>query len=221
MRFLAAGALLGLLLLSAYAVFEPNASDDGTPDQNSEIVATDGEGDRDAFATVDPNPESATSIDSPQVEAPPVLRAAPDLVDLDGWLQTEAVSLSDFDAPVKIVQFWTFGCYNCKNTIPYLQDIYATYHDDGLEIIGVHAPEFAYEADPLHVASAAADLGVTWPIALDTDKVNFRSWQSPRRFWPRTYVIDADGNIRFDRIGEGAYDELEATVAYLLAEANG
>ncbi|NNC42992.1 MAG: redoxin domain-containing protein [Acidimicrobiia bacterium] len=221
MRFLAAGALLSMLVVSAYAVFGPTASDVLTSDQNPVTEVTDGVVDRGADATIASDAESGAGIDSLQVEAPPVLRAAPDLVDLDGWLQTDAASFSDFDAPVKIVQFWTFGCYNCKNTIPYLQDIYATYRDDGLEIIGVHAPEFAYEADPANIASAAVDLGVTWPIALDTDKVNFRSWQSPRRFWPRTYVIDADGNIRFDRIGEGAYDELEATVAYLLAEANG
>ena len=160
------------------------------------------------------------SLNRPQLaEAPPNLGAAPELVDIEGWLQTDATSLDQIDAPVKIVQFWTFGCYNCKNTIPFLQDIHAKYRLQGLEIIGVHAPEFDYESDPEAIAEAAVELGVTWPIALDTEKKNFRSWQSPRRFWPRTFVLDSDGNIRFDRIGEGAYEELEATVAYLLAEA--
>lgn len=144
------------------------------------------------------------------------LGAARDLVDLDGWLQTDATSLDDFDGQVMIVQFWTFSCFNCKNTIPHLQEIYAARHDDGLEIIGIHAPEFDFEKDPDAIAAAAVDLGVTWPIALDTGKRNFRAWQPGRRFWPRTFVIDQRGEVRFDHIGEGAYDELEAAVAQLI-----
>lgn len=150
-------------------------------------------------------------------EAPPVLDDKPELIGLDGWLQSDATGLASFDGQVRIVQFWTFGCYNCKNTLPHLQDLYAEHHDDGLEIIGVHAPEFDYEADVDNIAAAAIDLGVTWPIALDTEKVNFRAWQGRRRFWPRTYVLDQQGRVRFDHIGEGAYDELAATVEYLLA----
>ncbi len=149
--------------------------------------------------------------------APENFGAAGTLVDLDGWLQTEATSLEDFDGQVKILQFWTFSCFNCKATIPTLQGLYATYGPAGLEIIGVHSPEFDYEKDLALVQQAADDLGVTWPIAIDNQKLNFRSWQGSRRFWPRTYVIDANGDIRFDHIGEGAYEELEATVAYLLA----
>ncbi len=138
------------------------------------------------------------------------------LTGLGGWLQRNVRSLQDLRGQVVIVQFWTFGCYNCKNTIPHLQDIYAEYKDDGLEIVGVHAPEFAYEEDADAILSAAAELGVTWPIALDTDRRNFRAWQGSPAYWPRTYVLDQDGLIRFDHIGEGKYDELEATVASLL-----
>lgn len=150
------------------------------------------------------------------VDAPPVLGPAPDLVDLDGWLQTDATEFSSFDNQVRIVQFWTFGCINCKRTLPNLSALYAEYADDGLEIIGVHSPEFAFEEDPTAIQAAATDLDITWPIALDTEKTNFRSWQDGRRFWPRTYVIDRDGQIRFDHVGEGAYDELNAAVAYLI-----
>ncbi|MGH1491601.1 MAG: redoxin domain-containing protein [Acidimicrobiales bacterium] len=149
-------------------------------------------------------------------EAPPLLGEKPGLDNLDGWLQTDAQEFEAFDGQVRIVQFWTFGCHNCKATIPHLQDIYADWHDDGLEIIGVHAPEFSYEADHGNIANAAVDLGVTWPIALDTEKKNFRSWQEKRRFWPRTYVLDQNGQVRFDRIGEGQYQELADTVAYLI-----
>ena len=140
------------------------------------------------------------------------------LTNLDGWLQTDITGLDDLRGRVVIVQFWTFGCRNCKNTLPYLQDIYADYKDLGLEIVGVHSPEFAYEEDPAAVAAAAKELGVTWPIALDTRQHSFFAWQGNRGYWPRTYVLDRDGLIRFDHIGEGKYAELEQIVAALLAE---
>ena len=159
---------------------------------------------------------SAPTNTTPLTNAPPVLGQAGDLVDLDGWLQTDATQFSDFDGSVRVVQFWTFGCFNCKNTLENLRGLYDELGPHGLEVIGVHAPEFDFEADPVAIAQAAIDLNVNWPIALDTDKTNFRAWQPGRRFWPRTFVLDRDGNIRFDRIGEGAYDELNATVAYLI-----
>lgn len=97
-----------------------------------------------------------------------------DLTNLDGWLQTDATSFSEFSGRVRIVQFWTFSCSNCKNTIPHLSSIYETYRGDGLEIIGVHAPEFDFERDPVAIAAAAVEEGVTWPIAIDNAKTNFR-----------------------------------------------
>ncbi len=152
-------------------------------------------------------------------DAPPDLGPAPELTDIDGWINADpsTTGLSSYSGQVRIVQYWTFGCFNCKNTLPHLKEIYNRYQPEGLEIIGVHAPEFDYEADPANISAAVVELGVNWPVALDTSKANFRSWQDDRRFWPRTYVLDQNGNIRFDHIGEGAYDELEATVAHLLA----
>ncbi len=163
----------------------------------------------------DPPPPALTA-------APPNLGPAPELVDIDGWINAEPTTdgLNSYGGQVRIVQYWTFGCFNCKNTLPHLKEIYNRYQPDGLEIIGVHAPEFDYEADPANISAAVVELGVNWPVALDTSKTNFRSWQGDRRFWPRTYVLDRDGNIRFDRIGEGAYNELEATVAHLLANGS-
>jgi thiol-disulfide isomerase/thioredoxin len=164
--------------------------------------------------------EAEAGGDSPPTteptEAPPILDDKPDLVDIDGWLNTDATSLDDFAGQVTIVEFWTFGCFNCKNRLPHTQELYADYRDRGLEIVGVHAPEFEYERDPVAVAEAAEELGVTWPIALDTEKTNFRTWQGSRRFWPRVYVFDQDGQLRYDHIGEGDYDGLEAVVDHLI-----
>ena len=149
----------------------------------------------------------------------PVLRPAPDLVELDGWLQTKADSLDDFEGKGLVVQFWTFSCRNCKATIPNLREIYSTYGRDQVEIVGVHAPEFSFEEDPAAVLTAATELGVNWPIALDTGKRNFHGWQEGRTaYWPRTYVIDGHGQIRFDHIGEGKYEELRDAVAARVAE---
>ncbi len=161
-------------------------------------------------------PVSAPTTTAPLETAPENLGPVPELVQLDGWLQTDGDSFDTVKGEVTIVQFWTYGCYNCTNTLPHLQEIYANHKDDGLEIIGVHSPEFEREEDPVGIQEAADRLGVSWPIALDTQKKNFRSWQGARRFWPRTFIIDQNGDIRFDKIGEGKYQEIEATVAYLL-----
>lgn len=163
-------------------------------------------------------PSTTEAPSTTTTAAPPMLGNPLPLTNLDGWLQTDISSLDDLRGQVVIVQFWTFGCINCKRALPYLQDIYAEYKDSGLEIVGVHSPEFAYEEDPEAIQTAASELGVTWPIALDTRQHSFFSWQGSRGYWPRTYVLDRNGLIRFDHIGEGMYEELEQTVAALLAE---
>ena len=149
---------------------------------------------------------------------PPMLGNALSLVDIDGWLQSDVASLEELRGQDVIVQFWTFGCSSCKAVLPEMQQIYADYQSEGLEIVGVHSPEFSYEEDPAAISAAAQDLGVTWPIALDTDRRNFRSWQGSPAYWPRTYVLDRNGLIRFDNIGGFVYEDLEGTVAALLAE---
>ena len=153
------------------------------------------------------------------IEAPPVLREEPPpLVDLDGWLASDISSLEELRGSVVVVEFWTFGCYNCKNRIPYNRDLYAKYQDQGLEIVGIHSPEFAYERDVANIEEAMVNLGVTWPVALDTERRTFRAWQGSPAYWPRTYVLDRQHRVRFDHIGEGAYEELDQVVGYLLTE---
>lgn len=178
-----------------------------------------------AAATAEPSATAAptTTTTTEALEPIPVLGTAFTLSRLDGWLNTEATSLEEIRAnnEITVVQFWTFGCRNCKNTLDALGELYADFGDQGVEIVGVHAPEFAYEADVDNIIDAAAKLGVTWPIALDTQKYNFHVWQEgPTGYWPRVYVIDSDNQIRFDRRGDSPrkYEELYQIAERLLAE---
>ena len=190
--------------------------------------ATAGDGDgseqKPAAAAAGPAP---TSTDQPvAIEAAAVDPAVPDLpnrgphpefFEVQEWIQTDATSFDDFDGKVVAVQFWTFGCSNCTATFPHLRDLYAKYGGDDFEIVGVHAPEFDFEREVDSVAAAAEENGLVWPIAIDNEKLNFRSWQE-RRFWPRLFLIDRDGNVRYDHVGEGAYDDIDAAVGALIAE---
>jgi thiol-disulfide isomerase/thioredoxin len=160
-------------------------------------------------------PESIT-VETVDEDPLPDLGPAKDLTGIDAWLQTDIESLEDLRGKVVVVQFWTFGCRNCEATLPNLEALYAEHGGSDFEIVGVHSPEFDYEKDPDAIAAAAEDLGVTWPIALDTFRRSFRSWQGSPAYWPRTYVLDREGHIRFDHIGEGAYEELNENVAALL-----
>ena len=169
-------------------------------------------------------PEPTVATTTVPAEPIEVLGTADTLTNLDGWLNTDAMSLEEIRAANKltVVQFWTFGCRNCKNTLDALGQLYTDFRDQGVEIVGVHSPEFSYEADVDNIIEAAADLGVIWPIALDTDKRNFHRWQPGNiGYWPRVYVIDGDNQIRFDRTGDGraTYEKLYETVEQLLAQA--
>lgn len=100
--------------------------------------------------------------------------------------------------------------------IPSVRGWYEKYHDDGLIIIGVHTPEFAYEKDLNNVQNAIANLGVTWPVAIDNDWTTWRAYNN--HFWPAAYLIDKTGNIRLLKIGEGQYEYTESVIQALLAE---
>ena len=192
-----------MLLVAACANAETtltNAASTSTTSVPTSVVAPEAD-DVDGGAAQDPLPDFGP---------------AQELVGINGWLQADVESLDDLLGKVVVVQFWTFGCHNCKATLPNLEALYAEHGGVDFEIVGVHSPEFDYEKDPDAVAAAAEDLGVTWPIALDTTRRSFRSWQGSPAYWPRTYVLDREGHIRFDHIGEGAYEELNETVATLL-----
>ncbi len=143
---------------------------------------------------------------------------APEFVGLQNWVNSAPLTLSGLRGKVVLVNFWTFGCYNCQNTIPYVKDLYAKYHSKGFEIVGIHAPEFDYEKDAANVKKAVAEDEIAWPVAQDN---GFKTWRKYKNgFWPAFYYLDKTGKVRHLHIGEGGYANQDAVVAALLAEGS-
>ena len=133
------------------------------------------------------------------------------------WLNSPPLTPESLRGKVVVVDFWTYSCINCLRALPYVESWYEKYKDHGLVVIGVHAPEFAFEKDPNNVRRAVADLNVAYPVALDN---NYAIWQAfNNQYWPAHYFIDAAGRIRGHHFGEGNYDESEAIIRKLLTEA--
>jgi thiol-disulfide isomerase/thioredoxin len=141
---------------------------------------------------------------------------APEFEGISLWLNSEPVTLAALRGKVVVIDFWTYSCINCLRTLPYLDRWYETYRDDGLVVVGVHSPEFAFERDAGNVREAVADLGVDWPVALDNDFATWSAWGN--RYWPAKYFVDRQGHVRYAHFGEGAYEEKEAVIRTLLAE---
>jgi cytochrome c biogenesis protein CcdA/thiol-disulfide isomerase/thioredoxin len=133
------------------------------------------------------------------------------------WLNSPPLTAESLRGKVVVVDFWTYSCINCLRALPFVESWYQKYKDHGLVVIGVHAPEFAFEKDPANVRRAVADLKVAYPVALDND---YAIWQSfNNQYWPAHYFIDAEGRIRAHHFGEGNYDESEQIIRKLLSEA--
>jgi cytochrome c biogenesis protein CcdA/thiol-disulfide isomerase/thioredoxin len=139
---------------------------------------------------------------------------------LDGivqWLNSDPLTRERLRGHVVVIDFWTYSCINCLRSIPYVRAWDERYRRDGLVVIGVHAPEFAFERDPGNVGAAVANLGIRYPVAIDNNYALWRAFDN--RFWPAHYFIDAQGRVRYHHFGEGAYDVSERVIRQLLAEA--
>jgi cytochrome c biogenesis protein CcdA/thiol-disulfide isomerase/thioredoxin len=135
------------------------------------------------------------------------------------WLNTPPLKSEDLSGKVVLVNFWTYSCINCLRVLPHVRAWAEKYRDRGLVVIGVHTPEFAFEKDAANVSKALDLLGVSYPVALDSDFGIWRAFNN--NAWPALYFIDADGRIRDRALGEGDYEESERLIQQLLSEANG
>jgi cytochrome c biogenesis protein CcdA/thiol-disulfide isomerase/thioredoxin len=132
------------------------------------------------------------------------------------WLNSPPLSAQGLRGKVVLVDFWTYSCINCLRSLPYVEAWAQKYKDQGLVVIGVHTPEFAFEKDEANVRRAVHDLGVTYPVAIDNDHAIWRAFNN--EYWPAHYFIDGQGRIRAHHFGEGDYDQSERIIQKLLAE---
>ncbi len=135
------------------------------------------------------------------------------------WLNSPPLTARSLQGHVVLIDFWTYSCINCLRTLPYLKAWHEKYRSQGLIVISVHSPEFAFEKDSLNVRRAVSDLGITWPVAMDNDYAIWNAFRN--RAWPAEFLFDTQGRIRDQHIGEGRYHETERLVQKLLAEAHG
>lgn len=146
---------------------------------------------------------------------------APALRGIDAWLNTEggsAVDLEDLRGQVVLIDFWAYSCINCQRSIPHVVAWDEAYRDAGLQVIGVHSPEYAFERDARNVEAGAEDFGITYPVALDNDLATWTTYRN--RYWPAHYLIDAEGTVRQISFGEGGYAQTEKLIRELLEDAD-
>jgi thiol-disulfide isomerase/thioredoxin len=141
----------------------------------------------------------------------------PSLDGASGWLNSQPLTPDGLRGKVVLVQFWTYSCINWLRTEPYVRAWAEKYKDQGLVVIGVHAPEFGFEKNVDNVQWAAKNLRVDYPIAIDSDHAVWRAFSN--QYWPALYFIDAEGRIRHHQFGEGEYAQSERIIQQLLAEA--
>jgi thiol-disulfide isomerase/thioredoxin len=166
---------------------------------SSAVPAISGEAPRDAGAPVTVAAAQAT---------------APNFVGITNWFNSAPLDIASLRGKVVLVDFWTYGCVNCVNTLPHVTKLYEKYRDRGLVVVGVHTPEFPFERSAGNVKAALTRHGITYPVAQDNDSRTWNAYQN--QYWPAQYIVDQNGKIVFQHAGEGQYDEIERTVARLL-----
>ncbi len=168
---------------------------------------------------------TSTQIDpqdgAAEARRPSGLPIAPDFVKPSGFINTDAkaVHIGDFRGKkIILLDVWTYSCINCQRTLPYVNAWYEKYKDQGLEVIGLHTPEFAFEKVQANVEEAVKKLGIKYPVVMDNE---YGTWNAyGNSYWPRKYLINEYGEIIYDHIGEGGYDETEMEIQKALAAAN-
>ena len=132
------------------------------------------------------------------------------------WINSQPLSLKSLQGRVVLIDFWTFACYNCRNTLPALKKWDAQYREKGLTIIGVHTPELDFERDIDQLRREVAGLGINYPVVTDQDYSTWKAYGVEA--WPTVFLLDKQGRIRWSHVGEGYYDETEEVIKKLLAE---
>ena len=134
------------------------------------------------------------------------------------WINSEPLKLNELRGRVVLIEFWTFGCINCRNTLPFVKSWADRYREKGLTVIGVHSPEFDEERKVQHLRREVSSLGIQYPVVTDND---YQTWNAYKvEAWPTIFLLDKQGRIRWTRVGEGDYQQAERLIQKLLAEKN-
>src|SRR5665213_3665799 len=175
-----------------------------------------------APALTSANGQSGPAMTSTAAQAAPIQLGSegpfPSLEGAVAWLNSAPLTDDGLKGKVVLIDFWTYSCINCLRAIPYTEAWWEKYKGDGLVVIGVHTPEFAFEKDQGNVAKAVRDLKITYPVAIDS---NYAIWKAfKNEYWPAHYFIDRQGTIRYHHFGEGEYDKSEQVIQQLLKEGD-
>lgn len=144
---------------------------------------------------------------------------APEFEGIQAWINSQPLTMASLRGKVVVLDFWTYSCINCLRTLPHIKAWYDAYRQDGLVVVGVHTPEFAFEREQDNVERAVRDHGIDYPVALDPDFGTWQAWDN--QYWPAKYFVDRQGRIRYAHFGEGDYEESEEIIRELLAEGGG
>ncbi len=164
-----------------------------------------------AFEFAGNRPQSAGNyVHTPESKPAPEIKA-------EKWINTDkALTLESLKGKVVVIEFWTFACYNCKNTLPYMKAWYGEFKNSDFEMIGIHCPELDRERDFDNVAGAVKEYGIIYPVAIDNAFYNWYNYDV--NAWPTLFIIDKSGNIRYSHVGEGSYKKTEEKIRELLTE---
>ncbi|MEM2900717.1 MAG: redoxin domain-containing protein [Thermoplasmata archaeon] len=142
-------------------------------------------------------------------------KEAPDFID-GIWLNSQPYSLKDINDKILLIEFWDYSCINCIRTLPYMQAWYEKYSPFGLLVIGVHTPEFEFGKEPENINRAISQFRIKYPVVLDAERTIWHAYNN--FYWPRIFIIDKNGIVRYDHVGEGAYYKTETKIQELLRE---
>jgi thiol-disulfide isomerase/thioredoxin len=168
------------------------------------------------FATVAAFAVTAATTGAALAAPPATSSRAPEFTGIDKWLNSESLTMQQLRGKVVLVDFWTYTCINCINTLPHVKSWYSKYKDQGLVVVGVHTPEYPFERSTDNVKTAIKRFDIKFPVAQDN---NYATWSAyNNQYWPAFYLIDKKGQVVYTHFGEGQYDQTEATIKALLAQ---
>ncbi|WP_109481572.1 cytochrome c biogenesis protein DipZ [Paraburkholderia sp. C35] len=202
----------------ADAMMSANVAKDAPKDAANDGPAMMKASDTQNGQSADATPPAGTMMRASSAAAAlPVEGTLPSLTGAVQWLNSPPLTNEQLRGKVVLVDFWTYSCINCLRSLPYVKAWSQKYRDMGLVVIGVHAPEFAFERNVGNVTKATHDLGVDYPVAIDN---NYAIWRAfGNQYWPAHYFVDAQGRVRHHHFGEGEYEQSEKVIQQLLAEA--